>query len=206
MNSTDLPTDWQIEELHHKYAKTDKDFELIYNHCKVVEAIAMQLLDSKSVQIDRRLVHIGCLLHDIGVYPLMDDGGHIKRGVTHGVEGEAILKNEGFSEVIWRFASHHTGVGLTKQDVINQGLPIPVGDYTANTDEERLIMYADKFHTKNNPPTEPPYFCTFEWYRDSVKKFGEDKTENFDRLAELFGRPDLKPLSERFGYGIWDIN
>jgi len=205
MDSTALPTDKQIEELHRKYAKTDKDFELIYKHCQTVEAIAMQLLDSKPMQLDRHLVHIGCLLHDIGVYPLIDEKGCIKRGVTHGIEGESILKDEGFPETIWRFASHHTGVGLTEQDVIDQGLPIPVGDYTAITDEERLIMYADKFHTKNNPPTEPPYFCTFEWYRNSVKKFGEDKVEKFDRLAELFGQPDLKPLSEQFGYGIWDI-
>lgn len=62
-------------------------------------------------------------------------------------EGEAILKSEGFPEKLWRFASHHTGVGLTR-DVINQKLPLPEADYLVETDEELLVMYADKFHSK----------------------------------------------------------
>lgn len=201
-----LPTDQHIEALHRKYAPSDAAFELVYTHCQVVETIAMQLLDAKPVEgIDRQLVHVGCMLHDIGVYPLIDDEGRITRGITHGVEGEAILKNEGFPEVIWRLASHHTGVGLTHQDVVDQGLSIPPADYTARTNEERLIMYADKFHSKNRAPIEPPYFCTFEWYRNSVRQFGEDKTTKFDHLAELFGKPNLMPLRSRFGYKIIDV-
>lgn len=196
------PPDQQIEELHKKYAKTDEDFSLVYTHCQVVEAIAMQLLDANPLtSINRELVHIGCLLHDIGAYQVLEDGKFVK-GVRHGTIGEQILKNEGFSEVIYRFASHHTGVGLTEQDVIDQGLPIPIADYTAKTDEERLIMYADKFHSKSNPPVEPPYFCTFDWFRNSVQKFGPDKAAKFDALAEMFGKPDINALSKRFGYKI----
>lgn len=47
----------------------------------------------------------------------------------------------------------HTGVGLTKEDVLVQGLPLPPADYVAITPEERLVMYADKFHSKTTPPT-----------------------------------------------------
>lgn len=200
-----LPSDPQIEELHRKHARSEADFELIYTHCQVVEAVAMQLLDARPQQIDRQLVHVGCLLHDIGVYPLMDDEGRITKGMTHGVSGEQLLKDEGFPELLWRFASHHTGVGLTAQDVIEQGLPIPPADYTARTLEEQLIMYADKFHTKNRPPIEPPYFCSFDWYRRSLPQFGADKAPKFDRLAELFGKPDLIAPSEHFGHTIRDI-
>lgn len=208
MTKYTLPTDPQIEALHRKYAASEQDFQLIYTHCQIVEAIAMQLIHDNSLAIDKQLVHVGCLLHDIGVYPLMDDAGRITKGVTHGVIGEELLKNEGFPENVWRLASHHTGVGLTKQDVIDQGIPIPPADYTARTDEERLIMYADKFHTKNKPPTDPPHFCTFEWYKSSVRQFGEDKVIKFEALAELFGKPDLESLSERFNQPIVsaDIN
>ena len=200
-----LPTDQQIEALHHKYAKTDADFKLVYTHCKVVEAIAMQLLDATPVEsIDRQLLHVGCLLHDIGAYDVLEDGKFVK-GVRHGVLGEKILREEGFSDKIVRFASHHTGVGLTKQDVIDQGLPIPIADYLAETSEELMIMYADKFHSKSNPPEEAPYFCTFEWYRNSVQKFGSDKAAEFDHMAEQFGKPDLVPLSKQFGYDIRDV-
>lgn len=200
-----LPTIQQIEALHRKYAATAADFNLIYTHCQVVEALALQLLDARPVaSIDRELVRVGCLLHDIGAYQVLENGRFVQ-GVRHGVIGERILKNEGFSETIWRFASHHTGVGLVEQDVIDQKLPIPVADYTARTDEERLIMYVDKFHSKSNPPVEPPYFCTFQWFRRAVQKFGRDKPEKFDALAELFGKPNLEPLSARFGYEIRDI-
>ncbi len=153
-----LPTDQQIKNLHQKYAKTDADLTLIYTHCQIIEAIAMQLLEENPIKdIDRNLVHVGCLLHDIGAYEVLEDGKFVQ-GVRHGTIGEDILKSEGFSETIWRFASHHTGVGLTKKDVLDQKLPIPVADYTARTIEEQLVMYADKFHSKSNPPSEAPYF------------------------------------------------
>jgi uncharacterized protein len=200
-----LPTDSQIEELHRKYSKTDADYDLIYQHCQIVDAIATQILVTKpSLQVDRALLHVGCMLHDIGAYLVLEDGRFVQ-GVRHGTIGEEILRNEGFDEVIQRLASHHTGVGLTIQDVIDQNLPIPVADYTAETDEERLVMYADKFHSKSNPPTEPPYFCTYEWFRVSIQKFGEDKAAKLDHLAMQFGKPDLVTLSKWFGHQIKDV-
>ena len=197
-----LPTDQQIKNLHQKYAKTDADLTLIYTHCQIIEAIAMQLLDKNPIKdIDRNLVHVGCLLHDIGAYDVLEDGEFVQ-GVRHGIIGENILKSEGFSETIWRFASHHTGVGLTKKDVLDQKLPIPVADYTARKIEEQLVMYADKFHSKSNPPSEAPYFCSFDWFHNSVQKFGADKAAKFDTLAKLFGKPDLVSLSKQFKHAI----
>ena len=197
-----LPTDQQIKNLHQKYAKTDADLTLIYTHCQIIEAIAMQLLDKNPIKdIDRNLVHVGCLLHDIGAYDVLEDGEFVQ-GVRHGIIGENILKSEGFSETIWRFASHHTGVGLTKKDVLDQKLPIPVADYTARTIEEQFVMYADKFHSKSNPPSEAPYFCSFDWFHNSVHKFGADKAAKFDTLAKLFGKPDLVALSKQFKHAI----
>lgn len=200
-----LPTDQKIEALHRKYAKTEADLKLVLTHCQVVEELAMHLLDAKPVPgINRQLVHVGCLLHDIGAYEVLENGVFVQ-GVRHGTIGEQILKDEGFPEALYRCASHHTGVGLTEQDVIDQKLPIPVGDYTAKTDEERLIMYVDKFHSKSNPPHEPPYFCTFDWFRKSVQKFGADKAAKLDALADLFGLPNLEKLSKKYGYEIRDI-
>lgn len=193
-----LPTDTQIRKLHSKYAKTKSDFELIYKHCVIVETIAMQLLATKpQASIDKNLVHVGCLLHDIGAYEVLENGSFVQ-GVRHGVIGEKILKSESFPDNICQIASRHTGVGLTKQDVIDQKINIPIADYTASSDEECLIMYADKFHSKSNPPTEPPYFCDFDWFRNSIQRFGADKAVRFDKLAEQFGRPDLGALSRQF--------
>lgn len=139
------------------------------------------------------------MLHDIGAYGVLENGKFVD-GVRHGVIGEQILRNEGFSGQIWRFASHHTGVGLTKQDVINQNLSIPPADYTANTPEERLLMHTDKFHSKSKPPKEPPYFCTFEWYYDLVQKFGSDRQAKFQVLADEFDKPDIALVASQSSF------
>ena len=102
MSKTKLPTEAQIKNLHKKYAKTDTDFALIYTHCQVVDAIAAQLLDAKpNSQIDRDLLHVACMVHDIGVYDVLENGKFVD-GVRHGVIGEKILRNEGFPEQIWQ--------------------------------------------------------------------------------------------------------
>lgn len=196
-----LPTLEQIEILHHKYAPSEAGFDLVFTHCKIVSEIAEQCIARKRLTLDAELVKVGCLLHDIGVYELLDKDGKEREDlpyITHGIRGEAILKKEGFPEVIWRFGSHHTGVGLTNQDITKQGLPLPLQDYEAETVEEELVMYADKFHSKNTPPN----FNTFEHYKQTVAKFGQDKSEKFAQLAEKFGMPDLAPLIAKYGHVV----
>lgn len=191
----------EIQTLHKKYAPSEEVYKLVFTHCQIVCDIAEQLIAHNNLEIDAELVRSGCLLHDIGVYPLFNGDGKLREGthyITHGLEGEGILKAEGLPELIWRFASHHTGVGLTKQDVINQQLPLPVEDYLATTDEEALVMYADKFHSK----TSPPVFNSYERYKQKVTEFGENKVADFERLAQKFGIPDLAPLAEKYGYEI----
>jgi uncharacterized protein len=61
----------------------------------------------------------------------------------------------------------------------------------AETREEAIVMYADKFHTK----TAPPAFLTAAGYAASVARFGADKVAAFEALREQFGDPDLASLS-----------
>lgn len=191
-----IPTDEQIRALHERYAPTEEAFELVYTHCQIVCAVAEQLLDSSHSALNVALVRAGCLLHDIGVYRLYGVAGQLdhKNYIRHGVLGHALLRDLGFPELISRFCSHHTGVGLTGEDVLRQCLPLPVGDYTADTVEEQLVMYADKFHSK----TTPPRFVTTASYAAGVRRFGDDKMVRFAALVEKFGEPDLLPLSRRY--------
>jgi uncharacterized protein len=194
-------TPQEIEALHRKYAPSDEVYDLVFTHCQIVCEIAMQLITNSATKVDIGLVVTGIMLHDIGVCPLFGADGKLRPGVnyvTHGTEGESILKKEGFPETIWRFASHHTGVGLSSQDVIAQRLPMPVSDYLAETDEELLIMYADKFHSKSTPP----YFNSFEWNKQYISEFGDDKLVKFENMAQKFGIPELKVLAKKFGYQI----
>lgn len=193
-----LPTFEEIRALHKRLAPTKEAFELVFTHSKIVSEIANALLLAKNVPgIDVKFVEVGCLLHDIGVYELYKDGVlNEKRYITHGIEGYGILKSEGFDEAICRIASHHTGVGLSREDIRSQNLPLPDEDLLAETVEERLVMYADKFHSKT------PKFNSFESYSNQVNRFGADKVVAFHKLAEEFGIPSLENVSQKYNHPL----
>jgi uncharacterized protein len=114
------------------------------------------------------------------------------------VLGHELLREEGFPEEICRFCSCHTGMGLTRDDIERQGLPVPPGDYVAESGEERLVMYADKFHSKTNPPA----FVSAEPYAVHVRRFGDEKAAAFTAMRGVFGEPDLKPLATEHGHAL----
>jgi uncharacterized protein len=195
-----VPTDEEIRALHERFAPSTKVFELVHTHCEIVCEIAEQLLARTPLRLDAELVRAGCLLHDIGVYRLYDARGVLDhaRYVRHGILGHRLLSELGYAEVICRFCSCHTGVGISRDDVRRQRLPIPVADYVAVSDEEQLVMYADKFHSKASPPI----FLTAASYAARVRRFGADKPAVFEALCEKFGPPDLAPLMERHGHPL----
>ena len=197
-----IPTDDEILGLHEKHAPTAGAFDLVYTHCLIVCGIAEQLHSRLSAgqAIDIDLARAAALLHDVGVYRLYDKAGNLDGAnyIRHGVLGYELLQEEGLPEAICRFASHHTGVGLTREDVIAQRLPLPPADYLAETGEERLVMYADKFHSKKTPPV----FFTAPAYAGRVRRFGEDKVTAFQAMRAAFGEPDLTPFSDAYGQDI----
>ncbi|MGW0825271.1 HD domain-containing protein [Streptomyces sp. NPDC002845] len=195
-----LPSVDQVRALHEKYAPTVDAFQLVNTHCEIVWNLACEIINRAELDLDTELVKIGCLIHDIGVYKLYDTKGNLdeRNYVQHGILGHEILRNEGFPETICRFCSCHTGVGLTRSDVIRQQLPLPSQDYIAETPEELVVMYADKFHSKATPPK----FMTATAYANYVKRFGHDKIEKFDAMRAAFGDPDVTALAARYGHRL----
>lgn len=193
-----LPSVVEIEALHKKYAPTDGAFAEIWEHCQIVSSIATWCIDNGSlISADKALVEVGSLLHDIGVYKLYTRAGALEDDnyITHGVLGYQILKDEGFSEELSRFASHHTGVGITADEIKKNGLPLPEEDFFADTIEERLVMYADKFHSKD-----PSQFNSCGWYMDHLsKKLGQDKVEQFQIMVTEFGEPPIENIAQIYG-------
>lgn len=150
---------------------------------------------------DADLAYLGGLLHDIGVYRVFsEDGTTFERGryILHGLEGYRILVEEGFGEKLAQFARNHTGVGITRDEVVSQGLPLPVDDYMPRTIEQEIVMYADKFHTKSRPPA----FVTLESARASAARFGESNAARFDALVARYGVPTLRGLADEYGMGL----
>jgi uncharacterized protein len=194
-----IPGVQEIRALHEKHAPSRAAFDLVYPHCVIVCGIAEQLLARSDLDLDADLVRAGSLLHDIGVYRLYDAAGQelVAPYLRHGLLGHELLAEEGLPEAICRFASRHTGMGLSREDVRRQGLPLPAGDYLAESGEEQLVMYADKFHSK----TDPPALVTAAAYAASIRRFGEDKAATFAAMRGRFGEPDLTPFTGRPGPG-----
>lgn len=186
-----IPTDAEIRGLHREYAPTPDAFDLVFEHCRLVCSVAEQFF--AGLDVDTDLVRAGALLHDIGVYRLKSSAY-----VRHGVLGHELLASLGFPVEICRFASCHTGVGITRDDVVRQALPIPVDDYLPRTPEEELVLYADKFHSKRTPPV----FVSGDTYATEVARFGPDKVERFGALRAQYGEPQLGPLSAATGYAV----
>jgi uncharacterized protein len=195
-----IPGDAAILALHERHAPTPEALDAVYTHCRIVCEIAEQLHARPGTDADISLVRAGALLHDVGVYRLYDAAGRLDQAgyIRHGLLGYELLRAEGLPEEVCRFAARHTGVGLTREDVLRQRLPLPPADYVAETPEEALVMYADKFHTK----TAPPAFLTPAAYAAYVRRFGADKVAAFAAMRAAFGDPDLAPLTAAYGQRV----
>ena len=189
-----IPGPEEIRALHEEHAPTTEAFASVHRHCEIVWSVAEQLLASPHLaHLDAELVRAGCLLHDIGVYRLYDADGRLdhENYIRHGLLGQELLEGVGLPAVLCRFCAHHTGVGVTREDVVRQDLPVPPADYLAETPEERLVMYADKFHSKSRPDR----FLSPDAFAARVRRFGEEKVAAFQALRDEFGDPDLALLT-----------
>lgn len=154
--------------------------------------------------LDEHLVLIGGLLHDIGTYRVLKkkhdgrNGSDLKfsgkRYIQHGLLGYEYLLDEGVDESIAQFARNHTGVGLTREHVIEQSLPLPPDDYVPANREQETVMVADKFHSKSVPPK----FVSVDAYTARAARFGEDNRRHWLELVDRYGRPDVPALAERW--------
>jgi uncharacterized protein len=200
MTGVDIPSDDEIRALHERFAPTPEAFALVHTHCEIVCRIAEQLMAGTQVGLDLALVRAGCLLHDIGVYRLYSPSGEIDWAdyIRHGVLGSELLREVGLPEVLCRFCARHTGVGITREDIVRQRLPLPAADYIAETGEEELVMYADKFHSKSSPPA----FVSAASYSKAVDQFGQNKAAIFGAMVQRYGEPELTSLAAEYGHRV----
>ncbi|KAB7786806.1 HD domain-containing protein [Bifidobacterium cebidarum] len=152
--------------------------------------------------LDEHLVFIGGLLHDIGTYKVFKhdgtDGEPLKfsgkKYILHGLKGYEYLLSEGVDESIAQFARNHTGVGLNREAVIKQGLPLPSDDYVPVNLEQEVVMYADKFHSKSTPPK----FLQVDAYSAKAARYGEENKQRWLELVAKYGVPDIPALAEKY--------
>ncbi|MFP4112261.1 MAG: HD domain-containing protein [Candidatus Woesearchaeota archaeon] len=141
MSKDDFLTEKEAIDLLKKHSKGDeKAFTLVYEHSRAVKELALKTCKNlkPEIKIDIHLIEIGSILHDIGRF----DCPPGKESIKHGITGSKILLKENLPKCA-NIAERHTGIGITKQDIILQKLPLPVKDYVPETNEEKIICYAD---------------------------------------------------------------
>lgn len=195
--------------------------EDLKNRCDLAKSCLKKLIDTNPLDlpkvsggiapkdyVDEYAAFAGGLLHDIGTYfVLAKDGSKAADGklefdgpnyILHGLRGYNYLIDNGFSEDIAQFARNHTGVGLTREQVVAQNLPLPSGDYVSRTVEQEIVMVADKYNSKSIPPR----FLTVDTYRRKAARFGEENAKRWMCLVNKYGRVSVCKLADFFGLKV----
>lgn len=203
-----LPMDY-LALLHRYYPEDNALRRMLLHHSRQVCARALQIVERHpELGANRNLVEAGAMLHDIGIF-LTDAPGIHCHGtahyILHGSLGAQLLRNEAeqlkekkrqelqrqelqlqeelhFYEALARICERHTGTGLTRQTIIERGLPDPHQDLLPETIEEQIICYADKFYSKSHLERERTIPQTLQ----SLEKFGDEGVEKFRHWTELF--------------------
>ena len=125
-----------------KYSCSKKSFDIILRHSKLVQKQSLKIADDiirNKHKVDKNFIKVACILHDIGRFecPIKSD-----KAVLHGIIGSKILRKEGLNKIAL-VAERHLGAGISKEDIKNQKLDLPLKDYIPATIEEKIITHAD---------------------------------------------------------------
>jgi uncharacterized protein len=175
------------EQLLLKYYKDQPElYNVILTHSKQVAKKALEIAKNvPELNPNLELIKEAALLHDIGIF--LVDASDIgatgdKHYLQHGVLGHEILENEGFPKHA-RVASSHTGVGITKEEILKNKLPLPPNDYIAETIEEEIISLADLFFSNSGDLLTAH---SIEKIRANMSKFGKEKVAIFDSWIKKY--------------------
>jgi uncharacterized protein len=170
------------EQKARELLKTLKAPKEVIEHCEVVHDTCMNLIDllrekNRIIKIDRRLVAVASLLHDVGRTKT--------QGIDHGVVGAQIIRNlnvksDPYLEKVALICERHLGGGISKGEALKLGLPEK--DYIPKTIEEKIVAYCDNMVDDSNgiPVIHDPAWAAL----DFEKKHGKT-SEPAMRVREL---------------------
>jgi len=172
-------------DLINKFCTNEKQKEILLVHSRAVADKALEIAHRHpELLADERFIEEASLLHDIGIIkvnaPAISCHG-TEPYICHGSLGAEMLRSEGMERHAL-VCERHTGTGLTLQQIIEQGLPLPHRDMQPVSIEEQIICFADKFFSKTRLDTEK----TVEQARRSLEKFGTEGLKKFDAWCGMF--------------------
>lgn len=168
-----------------KYCTSDGQKHILLVHSRAVADKALEIARRHPEwNADEAFIEEAALLHDIGIAkvdaPAIECHG-TEPYICHGILGAEMLRSEGMERHAL-VCERHTGTGLTLQQIVGQGLPLPHRDMQPKSIEEQIICFADKFFSKTRLDTEK----TVGQARRSLEKFGTEGLERFDQWCKMF--------------------
>ena len=165
-----------------KHSPSKKCFDIVLGHSLIVLEKAIDIIARKKLynKLDFDLVISGCLLHDIGSFKFVNNFDRKQKSyILHGIIGGEILRKERLIKEAL-IAERHIGTGISREDIVKNKLPLPKKDFLPITLEQKLVCYADKFHSKTKKKD------TLISVRKEIKKFGKEPFERFLGMQKMF--------------------
>jgi len=175
-------------ELIRKYIPyNSRTYPIYVIHVSLVTAKALQIARQKNLsRIQIQFIEEAGMLHDIGICrvhaPSLGCNGN-RPYLWHGVAGRKILEKENLPRHAL-VAERHVGLGLTKQEIIQQRLPLPQRDMLPESIAEKIICWADLFFSKRrNRLWEEKSFAQV---RTEVSKYGKRQSDLLQHWKHYF--------------------
>lgn len=171
-----------IEKYYHPASKL---YELLILHSTQVTEMAIKIaVDKPTLNVDIKFIEAAGMIHDIGIYlcnapDIYCMGTH--RYIEHGYLGADIVRKEGYPKHAL-ICERHTGIGLSREQIIQANLPVPHKDMRPTSIEEILLCYADKFYSKSTPNQ----IKSVEQITQELQRFGYDHVYIFNTWHNLF--------------------
>ncbi len=178
-----------LEIIRKYYNPKSKAFQILVNHSKAVAEKAVGI--GEKFSLDTKFIFEAAMLHDLGIFktntPHLYCYGFYPY-IAHGYLGRELLEKEGFLKHAL-VCERHTGVGITKEEIIKNNLPLPCRDMIPITLEEKIIAYADKFFSKQSDGS--VRVRTIDEIIRDLSRYGEEKVKIFKNWIEIFERAAL---------------
>lgn len=168
-----------------KYFSGQEDAKEIYlKHVKAVKNKALEIAKRiPELHPDLTFIEEASMLHDIGMVQTKAESMKCfgtQPYIKHGIIGREILEAQGEE---WKkhalVCERHTGVGLSREEIIRQNLPLPHRDMIPISIEEEIICFADLFFSKN------PLFLEQELSIECIRgRIAEHNKEDLKKFEE----------------------
>lgn len=170
------------------FGNSTKAFAIVLEHSRMVADKALRVARAlNDPSLDFLFIEEAALLHDIGVCGTDSPGIGCSGDapyILHGIIGREMLEAEGLPRHAM-VCERHIGVGLTVDDIVNQGLPLPLREMVPVTREERIICYADLFFSKKGDSLR--HEKSPSEIRTGLIRHGEHRVAIFDQWLVEFG-------------------